>query len=60
MTDKQTQTTKIYDMALHEIILEGPMSIMRVASGWVYGTDTMMVFVPFDNSFQKVNDDATF
>lgn len=43
----------IYELELHETCKAGVMTVMRVAGGWIYGTDTMMVFVPFDNMFME-------
>ena len=48
----------IYDMKLHEEfrIESGKVdTVKRVASGWIYlfGTDCLPVFVPYDNHFQR-------
>ena len=62
-TMKEEQS--IYSLNLHEStqveIMGGKWSVTRVASGWIYQNDSPRItipvgfFVPFDNTFQRVN-----
>lgn len=50
-----TQTTKLYDLRLHEKMeVENCTEITRVAGGWIYkynGSYAPAVFVPFNDEF---------
>ena len=58
MTSSEMQAVKLYNLQLHEKTdAGGNWRALRVPGGWIYtnlhSDDSLAVFVPFNNEFQK-------